>query len=127
MNPRRPNSPLFSRQPKVSVADVRQWVERLEQGDAAVKSELVGFIEHRLRGRYIIPLMHIVPSTFKSGFLIMASASLLIEALQTFREGKKDSESGSGATFIRVLCRTQGVFPQPKRHFSTGSREKQER
>jgi hypothetical protein len=94
---------LFSRKPKVSLADVRGWLELLKQGDEKVKTLLIKFIDHRLRGRYLTPLQNVKPRKFRSGFLMMASACLLIETLQAFRDGKNESEVGSEAAFTRFF------------------------
>ncbi len=98
-----PKERLFSRNPRISLADVRGWIERQKQGDETVKVPLIKFIDHRLRGRYITPLQNVEPRKYRSGFLMMASACLLIETLQAFREGKNQSEVGSEAAFIRFF------------------------
>ena len=98
-----PNELLFSRDPRVSLADVRGWIERQKQDDETVKVPLIKFIDHRLRGRFITPLQNVKPRNYRSGFLMMASACLLIEALQAFREGKNTSAVGSEAAFTRFF------------------------
>jgi hypothetical protein len=98
-----PKERLFSRNPRISLADVRGWIERQKQGDETVKVPLIKFIDHRLRGRYITPLQNVEPRKYRSGFLMMASACLLIETLQAFREGKNESEVGSEAAFMRFF------------------------
>lgn len=68
----------------------------MTQQDEAAKRLLVDVIYHRLHRRYIVPLQTI-PREYKSGFLIMASACLLIEAFQAFREGLEYTrERGAG-------------------------------
>jgi hypothetical protein len=106
-----PKDLLFSRALKISLADVRGWIERQKQRDETVKVPLIKFIDHRLRGRYITPLQNVKPRKYRSGFLMMASACLLIETLQAFREGKNESEIGSEAAFMRF-------FEENGEHFS---------
>ncbi|GEM_PF-3613089 len=98
-----PKERLFSRNPRISLADVGSWIEGQKRGDEIVKAPVIKFIDHRLRGRYITPLQNVEPRKYRSGFLMMASACLLIETLQAFREGKNESEVGSEAAFIRFF------------------------
>jgi hypothetical protein len=121
MNQSNPNELLFSRKPRISVPDVRGWLARQQQGDETVKAPLIKFIDHRLRGRYIAPLQHVTPEKYRSGFLMMASACLLIESLQTFYDGKNeskdpntdpnDTEVGSEAAFVRFFEKHGKFFP----------------
>ena len=121
-----PNVLLFSRSLGISVADVRRWLDRQRHGDDSVKEELIKFLDHRLRGRYITPLLN-VPPEFKSGFLMTASACLLIEAIQTFYDGKNESrdpnrdegsdEIGSEAAFIRFFEANEEFFPALRETF----------
>jgi len=104
-----PHDLLFSRNPKISLGDVRGWLERQNRGDATVKKELIKFIDHRLRRRYLTPLSK-VPDGFRSGFLMMASACLLIETLQAFREGTNQSEDGSEEAFNRFFEQNEKYF-----------------
>jgi hypothetical protein len=93
---------------------VRQLESRLAQPDEpANKKYIIDFIHHRLHRRYLTPLQKI-PKEFKSGFLMMASACLLIESLQQFYLGKNDtrrqSEDAFKAFFERVE-REENLFP----------------
>jgi len=77
----------------VTVKLTRKW---LVEKDELAKEELVNLIYHRLHRRYIVPLSS-VPQDLKSGFLMMGVACLLIEALQSFREGREyTKEKGAG-------------------------------
>jgi hypothetical protein len=78
---------------ELKVRDVRLL---LSQNDLPSKECLAEVIYHRLYRRYVVPMQNISPS-FKSGFLIMASSCLLIEAFQAFREGLEyTKERGAG-------------------------------
>jgi hypothetical protein len=112
------NNLLFSRAPKVSLAQVRALIERQKHGDEKVKVPLTNFIDHRLRGRYITPLLNVGPRKYRSGFLMMASACLLIETLQAFREGKNESAVGSEAAFIRFFEEHGKYFSGLRKCFS---------
>jgi hypothetical protein len=75
----------------LTVRRVRQF---LAKPDADARKELADLILHRLRDRYITPLEHVEhndQTDYRSGFLMMAAACLMIETFQCFREGKKDT------------------------------------
>jgi hypothetical protein len=95
---------LSLRPRKLKVSDVRKL---LAQKDDTAKEYLADLILHRLRDRYVTPLENIPkrPIDFRSGFLMIATASLMIEAFQCFREGKRDTlGKGVGkATFKRFF------------------------
>jgi len=107
-----PKELLFSRNPRISLADVRGWIERQKQGDETVKVPLIKFIDHRLRGRYITPLQNVEPRKFRSGFLMMAASCLLIEALQSFFAGLKDTKNVSAESFKDFFDRNKVNFPK---------------
>jgi hypothetical protein len=56
------------------------------------------FIRRRFLGRYVEPLLS-VPKEKKSGFCMMALSCLMIEALESFRHGWKDSKGKSESAF----------------------------
>lgn len=89
---------------KLTVAHVRKL---LAQKNEIAREYLADLILHRLRDRYVTPLENIPnkPVDFRSGFLFMAAASLMIEAFQCFKEGKRDTLGrGAGkATFKRFF------------------------
>lgn len=60
--------------------------------------QIAKFIRNRFSGRYIEPLLS-VPTGKKSGFCIMAVACLMIEALESFRQGWEDSKGKSETAF----------------------------
>jgi hypothetical protein len=101
-------------------SEVKSLLVRLEQNDEMAKKLIICLIEHRLNHRYIRPLLN-VPKEYKSGFLIMASACLLIETLQSFYEGKNQSdeanenpeekEKGSERSFIKFFEERKNFFP----------------
>jgi hypothetical protein len=62
------------------------------------RSGISALIELRLRERYVDPLEH---SLAKNGFASMALACLLIETLQSFREGRPDTKYESRKMFER--------------------------
>lgn len=84
---------------ELTVGDVRKL---LVQKDEIARKLLAGLILHRLRNRYATPLEYI-PRDFKSGFLIMAAACLMIEAFQSFKDGKKSTRNESQAAFKRFF------------------------
>ena len=74
--------------------------------------EIADFIYHRLAGRYIVPQLNI-PETFVSGFLMMSSACLLIEAYRAFRQGWDETPRGqSGPTFAQFFADERAFFPK---------------
>src|SRR4051812_45672807 len=77
---------------KVTERQLRTWIQ---QGDSASKDKMIDFVYHRLHDRYIEPLLR-VPTKYKSGFLMMASACLMIETLQSFYRGQRETDWGDG-------------------------------
>jgi hypothetical protein len=110
MNPQ--NITLCRKSRKLKVCDVRKL---LAQNDNTAKQYLADLILHRLRDRYVTPLDNVQkkPVDFRSGFLMMAAASLMIETFQCFKEGERDTlGKGKGrATFIRFFSENAGKFP----------------
>lgn len=103
-----PNDFILSRYPiEVRVSYVRAW---LAQNDAVSKSNLIRLIYHRLHQRYLQPLQH-VPKEHKSGFLMMATACLMIETLQSFYEGYRDTDGKGKAAFKDFFEREKDLFP----------------
>src|ERR1035438_7217519 len=93
---------------EVTVGDLKL---RLGQQGEDAKNYIVDFIYNRLNHRYVEPLMHI-PCEKKSGFLMMASACLLIETLQSLYEGRNRTETGDGGpSFERFFSREEQYFP----------------
>src|ERR1700722_11988283 len=64
--------------------------------------EIANFIRRRFSGRYIEPLLN-VPKEMKSGFCMMAICCLMIEALESFRQGWPDSKGKSKTAFCNFF------------------------
>lgn len=100
----------------VTVTMARKWLA--EKNDVA-KEELVNLIYHRLHRRYVVPLSQIPPK-FKSGFLIMGVACLLIEALQSFKEGKEyTKQKGAGQKCFEHFFWENDEFSEFRPHVSS--------
>jgi hypothetical protein len=102
-----PNKFVLSDYPrKLTVCDVRSL---MLQNNEESKKRLVDVIFHRLHRRYIVPMKR-VPQKYKSGFMMMASACLLIEAFQSFREGLENTKSrGAGEErFLKFFTEIDG-------------------
>lgn len=82
---------------------------RVENADS--DEEIIEFIYHRLNGRFIVPLEK-VKRTHRSGFLIMAAACLMIETLECFHKGRKETPRYKGnETFVGFFKRYSDLFP----------------
>jgi hypothetical protein len=93
---------------KVTVGNLRSWIAL---DDDASKKSITDFIYHRLNHRYIEPLLQ-VPKEHKSGFLMMASACLMIETLQAFYSGQMETAWGDGKkSFGEFFKREKEFFP----------------
>ena len=93
---------------KITVREVR---ELLSQKDDCSKQRLIVLIDHRLRGRYLHPIENL-PASKKSGFLMMAVACLLIETLESFRLGIRDTNKVKGCClFTNFFRRESSLFP----------------
>ena len=69
------------------------------------KKEIVNFIMKRFTERYIAPVKN---SKQKSGFAIMALSCLMIEALESFRNGWKNTNGKSKKAFISFFKYAEG-------------------
>lgn len=78
--------------------------------DEDAKTQMIDFIYHRLHRRYIMPLSK-VPVKYKSGFLIMATACLMIATLQSFYEGTKVTPKPNRDAFKEFFEREKTDFP----------------
>jgi hypothetical protein len=67
------------------------------------KTSIADFIVERMSERYITPL-GAVPAGKKSGFLIMASACLLVESLESFFNGWEDNHVPMSRNSIAAPC-----------------------
>ena len=78
---------------------VKKYKKLLEEKN---KKEIANFIYNRLYSRYIKPFEfedETYKKEYKNGFSMMANACLLIETLQSFKEGIGDSNRHSGDLF----------------------------
>lgn len=84
---------ILCRKSKTTVADYKQMIQ---QGK---KANVITFIRDRFTERYITPL-EAVPKEQKNGFCIMAISCLMIEALESFRQGWPDTNGKSAHAFF---------------------------
>ena len=80
------------------------------------KEELADFVYNRLYSRYIKPFEfsdETYKNEYKNGFSMMASFCLLIETLQSFKEGLGDSKNISGS-LIKIFFYETKFFPEFK-------------
>lgn len=90
---------------KVTVGQARKW---MKDKDDNAKSKLIELIYHRFYNRYVKHIKHI-----DSGFLMMAVSCLMIETLESFRQGKKNTK-GKGVSeqmFIDFFTTDNTLFP----------------
>jgi len=92
---------------QMTVRELKEWIAR---GDAQSKQRMTEFIYHRLNHRYIEPLLHVSPPKYRSGFLMMASACLMIETLQSFYTGKKETPRGQGLNSFKDFFQRETKF-----------------
>ncbi len=72
---------------EISVKDYRDWEKDQK------KAEIIAFIQKRFEERYLLP---ITTSSSPNGFTMMAIGCLLIEALESFHNGWKNSAGHLG-------------------------------
>lgn len=95
---------------RITVGEVEN---ALLQNDAVAKKLLLKIIFHRLFNRYVRPLKNVFPTKGRSGFLKMAASCLLIEAYQSFREGREYTrESGAGKGCFKKFFKDNQAFSQ---------------
>lgn len=87
----------------VTVGQLQTWMD--EETDHS-KTEIIKLIRHRFEYRY---LKHI--KCIDSGFLIMAVSCFVIETLQSFREGKPDTNGIGQRMFKNFFKNEQDNFP----------------
>lgn len=84
--------------------NIEQYLGLLE---AKNKKQISEFIYHRLYSRYLKPFSFkdsVFVEQFKNGFSIMANCCLLIETLQSFKNGWGDSNGNSQKAFNQFLA-----------------------
>ncbi len=91
---------LLSRTHRITIAKYRS----LEQ--AQDRQALADFIYERFAERYIWP-MESTPKEDKNGFSIMAVSCLMIEAVETFRQGWPNSKNRSTEAFRKFFADTR--------------------
>jgi hypothetical protein len=84
----------------VTVRDCNEWLAEGHTG----RSKLAAFFRQRMGERYVEPVERLEPDE-KNGFPIMALSCLLIESLQTFREGWPSSDGKSAQAFCYFFGR----------------------
>jgi hypothetical protein len=88
-----------------TVSRYKELIDRLDaappQGDAEIKAEIVAFFVERFTERYITPI-NAAHKKKKHGFCTMAVSCLMIEALECFWSGWRDTnETGKGKLAFR--------------------------
>lgn len=87
----------------VTVGEAREWITKKDQNS---KDSLVKLIHHRFNNRYVKHVQGI-----DSGFLKMAVACLMIETLESFRQGRKDTKGKSEKMFKDFFLSEEKFFP----------------
>ena len=103
---------------------IKQYLELVAAQD---REQISDFIFHRLYGRYLKPFSfedETFTEQFKNGFSIMANCCLLIETLQSFKNGWGDSNRKSESAFKQFLATEKrfSVFVGKEREFYTNVR-----
>ncbi len=88
---------------QVSVRQLRNW---LAVRDDSAKQKTIELIEHRFTNRYVKHL-HLIDS----GFLKMAISCLTIETLESFKQGRKDTNGKSRKMFNDFFETEKICFP----------------
>jgi len=91
---------------KVTVGELKKWMGK---NDDKSKNHIVDLIYHRFYNRYILHLKEI-----DSGFLKMAISCLTIEALESFKKGKKDTKGKGVKIFNSFFVSEEAYFPEFK-------------
>jgi hypothetical protein len=92
----------------VTVKETRQWITLK---DDTSKKKLIDFIKHRFTNRY---LKHLDIDILDSGFFKMAICCLMIETLESFKQGEEDTKGKSKQIFIDFFETEQTSFPKFK-------------
>jgi hypothetical protein len=87
----------------ITVGHLKQW---MAARDDESKEKIVELIHHRFYNRY---LKHAAAT--KSGFLKMALSCLLIEALQSFKQGINNTHGKSKQMFVNFFTEESANFP----------------
>lgn len=87
----------------VTVGQARKW---MANKDEASKYNLINLIHHRFTNRYVKHL-----NDTDSGFLKMAVSCLMIETLESLKQGKKDTKGKSQKMFEDFFETEEKYFP----------------
>lgn len=88
----------------ITVKDAREWIA---SKDESSKSNLIRLIDHRFTNRY---LKHLDPTINDSGFFKMAICCLMIETLESFKQGEENTKGKSKQMFIDFFETEQTFF-----------------
>jgi len=87
----------------VKVGELKKW---LHDKDDASKEKIIKLIYHRFTNRYVKHLKKI-----DSGFLKMAVSCLMIETIESFKQGKKDTKGrGVGQKMFEDFFKTEEIY-----------------
>lgn len=92
----------------ITVKEAREWIA---SKDESSKSKLISLIDHRFTNRY---LKHLDPAINDSGFFKMAICSLMIETMESFKQGEKNTKGKSKQMFIDFFETEEAFFPEFK-------------
>lgn len=101
----------FNQKIKTSINEVKDWLDNNN------KEDLSNFIYHRLHSRYLKPFQYSsceCEDCFKNGFSMLANYCLLIEAIQSFKNGLEDSKGKGKKLFIEFFKEEDKYFPALK-------------
>lgn len=98
---------------------IQQYLDFIVNQD---RSQIADFIFQRLYSRYLKPFLFVdekFRAQFKNGFSIMANCCLLIETLQSFKNGWGDSNRRSGQAFKQFFTteRNFSIFKSREQEF----------
>jgi len=96
----------------VTIRDYKDWSKTK---DEVSKNKIVNLIHHRFNNRYVKHLKQI-----DSGFLMMAVACLMIETIESFRQGLKDTKAkGMGLKMFKDFFKKEVMlFPNFNKIYS---------
>lgn len=92
----------------ITVGETRQWISNK---NAVSKTNLINLINHRFHNRYI---KHLNNKDIDSGFLKMAISCLMIETLESFKQGKENTKGIGKQMFIDFFETEEKFFPSFK-------------
>jgi len=95
------NDTLLTWKSQIQVRQVKDWIK------AADKASLIKFLQERFTERYFDPLR-----CASNGFLLMGVSCLIIEAMESYRQGWPDSDRLGSRPFSSFFARSHlfGVF-----------------